>query len=361
MPVTVGEVVEKFSSLLKLEFGPNSFEIQGMQSATLATSHDLIFISDRKHLSAASGSASEIWILNSKMTEEPLKRSPKVLISTPAVSLAMALIGRNYFRPNHFRDHFGHDGAHPSAIIHPSAKIGKNCLVGPGTVIGAEVELSDQVVIGSNCTVACKVRIGERTQIHPQVFIGPEVSIGSDCEIQPHSTIGSEGFGFAHDQQGHQHRLTHFGSVVIEDRVHIGAAVQIDRGTFESSHIASDVIIDNHCHFGHNVKIGRGTVITGGMIVAGSVTIGDRCVFGGRTTISGHLSIAAGSQFAGLSGIPSDVTEPGNYGGYPPVPLKTALKITSSLRHLPEMRKQLHMVLKKLGLSNPEKIETEGQ
>jgi UDP-3-O-[3-hydroxymyristoyl] glucosamine N-acyltransferase len=44
------------------------------------------------------------------------------------------------------------------------------------------------------------------------------------------------------------------------------------------------------------------------------------------------------------------MTEPGQYAGVPLVPLKTHIKMKAAMVHLPEMRRQLNRILKKLGL-----------
>ncbi len=138
--------------------------------------------------------------------------------------------------------------------------------------------------------------------------------------------------------------------MIIEDRVHIGAGVQIDRGTFQDSRIGRDTKIDNHSHFAHNIVIGKNTIIAGGMVAAGSVTIGNYCVFGGRSTLGGHLSIPDKTKIGGLSGITKSIDKPGEYGGFPLEEINASLKTRVAIRKLPEMRKQLRAIMKHLGL-----------
>ncbi|NJL72351.1 MAG: hypothetical protein HC888_12625 [Candidatus Competibacteraceae bacterium] len=125
-----------------------------------------------------------------------------------------------------------------------------------------------------------------------------------------------------------------------------------NRGTFEDSRIGEGTKIDNHCHFGHNIVIGKNTLVTGGMITAGSTTIGSNCVFGGRTTIKGHLSITDKCQFAGLSGITKNIMQPGEYGGLPLQRVQDELRTRASLPYVPELRKQVSRILKHLGLDS---------
>jgi len=60
------------------------------------------------------------------------------------------------------------------------------------------------------------------------------------------------------------------------------------------------------------------------------------------------VKICAGVQLAGLSAITKDITEPGAYGGYPLQPIKAFLRTTSSMAHLPGLRRRLADLEKKV-------------
>ncbi|MGE0762653.1 MAG: UDP-3-O-(3-hydroxymyristoyl)glucosamine N-acyltransferase [Bdellovibrionales bacterium] len=351
MSITLELIAERFSQLLQPVRGDMKLSIEGLATPQQARPQDLIFVPDQKHLTLAQTSKAEAWVVHAKLAEK-VPTHVKQVLKTNQVKLCIALIGRTFFAPRLNRMPFMDQPIHPSAIIDPTAYIAHGVLVGPNTTIGPRVQIGEHCVIGANTTIEADVEIGPHTHIHPQVYIGYQTKIGKDCEIHPQTSIGTEGFGYAHAPDGQHHRLVHFGRVVIEDRVQIGAGVQIDRGTFEDSVVGEGTIIDNQCHFGHNIKIGKGTIVAGGMLAAGSVTIGERCVFGGRTTIGGHLSIAPGSQFAGLSGVQEAIEVTGNYGGYPIQPLRNSLKTSASLAKLPEIRRNLSAVMKHLGLSS---------
>lgn len=350
---SVQEILQKIPELLKHESGDISLSVEGMNHPRLAKTHDLILIPDQEHLEIAQHSASMIWCVHPSLLGQ-LKASPKTLLSSKQLTLVMAHLSNNYFPRNKHRKAFDQERIHPSAVISKSAQISATAIVGPNAVIRENCKVGDEAFIGPQCVLEPDVIVGKRTFLQAAVFIGQGCEIGDDCEVHPNTTIGSDGFGYATDSKGTHHRLTHYGRVILQNNVHVGAGVQIDRGTFEDSVIGEGTKIDNHCHFGHNIKTGKGNIITGGMITAGSTTIGDFCVFGGRTTIAGHLEIASGSQFAGLSGISKSVEKKGRYGGYPLQPIQDALKTSASLAQLPKMRKQLTQILNKLGLGAPE-------
>jgi UDP-3-O-[3-hydroxymyristoyl] glucosamine N-acyltransferase len=215
-------------------------------------------------------------------------------------------------------------------------------VISDGCVIG------DEVIVGANTVLEPKVKVGRGTHIHPLVFIGHSCEIGAECEIKPNTTIGGEGFGFAHDEKGRHYRITHYGRVIIEDRVDIGAGVQIDRGTFDDSHIGEGTKIDNHSHFGHNIRIGEHSILVAGALVAGSVSIGSHCIIGGRTNIGGHLQITDGVQLMATSSVAKSIDKPGQYGGLPIQDAQDAMKTRAVQPLLPKLRKQVNRILKKL-------------
>jgi UDP-3-O-[3-hydroxymyristoyl] glucosamine N-acyltransferase len=350
MSVSIQNLVNKFPDLFKILRGNGETKIDKMQAASLAKTSDIIFVNTPQLLKESLGTKSEIWVVHQDLTDLVPSSVPHLLSSENA-QLAMAKAAREFFPQKEHLTPVDNIARHPGAHIAASAQIGENCVVGPGAVIGNNVRIGNDSVIGANAVLEPGVVIGARTHIHPLVFIAFDCQIGSDCEILPHTTIGSQGYGFAQDKNFNHHAITHFGRVVIEDSVYIGASVQIDRGTFLDSRIGQGTKIDNHCHFGHNIQIGKNTLITGGMITAGSVTIGSYCVFGGRTTIKGHISICDQARFGGLSAISNNVTKPGEYGGFPLQEIKHELRTRAVIRNLPEMAKKLNRVLKHLGMN----------
>lgn len=351
--LSVQELMQKFPEFIKLESGESAISIEGINHPSLAKPKDLIFIQSAELLDLAKNSSSMIWCVHPSILGQ-IKNPPKTLLSSKHAMLVMSSLGTQYFPRNKHKMAFDQKRIHPSAVISSSAQISDTAIIGPGVVIRENCKVGDNTFIGPQCVLEPDVVIGKNSFLQALVFIGQGCQIGDECEVKPNTSIGSDGFGYATDAQGQHHRLTHYGRVILKNKVHIGAGVQIDRGTFEDSIIGEGTKIDNHCHFGHNIKMGKGNIVTGGMITAGSTTIGDFCVFGGRTTVAGHLEIASGSQFAGLSGISKSVEKKGRYGGYPLQSLQDALKTTATLAQLPKMRKQLTQLMNKLGVGSPE-------
>jgi len=217
-------------------------------------------------------------------------------------------------------------------------------------VIGAFAQVGDDCWIGATFVLEKSVRLGQWTIIHPQVFVGADCEIGNDCEVHPHTTIGSDGFGFATDEKFKHHKIPQLGRVIIEDRVEIGANCAIDRATLTETRIRSGTKFDNLCHIAHNCEVGEDCLFAAGLFIAGSSKMGSRITCGGNVAITAHVKITDNVALAGRSTVTNHVDEPGQYGGYPLQPLKQALKTIASLGHISELRKSVTKILKHLEL-----------
>ncbi|MDI9336421.1 MAG: UDP-3-O-(3-hydroxymyristoyl)glucosamine N-acyltransferase, partial [Gammaproteobacteria bacterium] len=153
------------------------------------------------------------------------------------------------------------------------------------------------------------------SHLSSQVYLGADCQIGNNCRLLPGVVVGSDGFGFAKDEQGHWQKMVHFGNVIIGDEVEIGANVCIDRGTFGSTRIDNGVKIDNQVHIAHNVHVGAHTLICACVGIAGSTIIGERCIIAGAAGIADKLRIADGVVIGPGTFVVQDITEAGHYTG----------------------------------------------
>jgi UDP-3-O-[3-hydroxymyristoyl] glucosamine N-acyltransferase len=333
--------------------------VQGDLEATAKICHrpeeicddSLVYLGDRKQLEAVSSPNAAILILHEDLLSEiGAKRQWRgCLFSVAAIPAAMAALLK-YFDEKPAR--FAQWGErHPTAVVHPSAKIGANVMLGPYCIVGAESVIGDGCLIGSHTVIENKVKIGARTILHPQVFVGSACEIGSNCEIHPHTSIGSDGFGYAMDARGKPQKITQLGNVVIGDDVEIGSNCAIDRATLTSTRIRSGTKLDNICHIAHNCDLGEDGLYTAGFMMAGSTKIGRRFVTGGNSVVSAHLTIADNVSLQGRSNVTKSIGRSGAYGGYPLQPLQEALRTAVNVGHLSKLRRDLKKVMNHLNLT----------
>ena len=233
-------------------------------------------------------------------------------------------------------------GVEELAFIHPSAKIGKNAYV------GAFAYIDKGAVIGDNCKVYPHVYIGDNAKIGNDTTLFPGVSVYFDCcigervIIHSGTVVGSDGFGFAPQEDGTYSKISQIGNVVIEDDVEIGANAVIDRATMGSTIIRKGVKLDNLIQVAHNVEVGRNTVIAAQSGISGSTKIGENVVIGGQAGVVGHISIAKGSQIQAQSGVNRAIAEEGKkWSGTPATPYNAQMRSQVVYARLPELERRL--------------------
>ena len=75
--------------------------------------------------------------------------------------------------------------------------------------------------------------------------------------------------------------------------------------------------------------------------IAGSATIEDHVMLGGQVGVSGHLTVGKGTIATAQSGIPNDVAAGSFLSGYPAIDNRDWLKASAVFKKLPEMRKTI--------------------
>jgi UDP-3-O-[3-hydroxymyristoyl] glucosamine N-acyltransferase len=233
-------------------------------------------------------------------------------------------------------------GIEEPSYIHPTAKIGKNVYIGAFAYIGPNVVIGDDSKIYPHSYIGDNVTIGTRSTLYAGARIYFDCVIGNDVIIHSGAIIGSDGFGFAPQEDGSYHKVSQIGNVVIEDQVEIGANTTIDRATMGSTFIRKGVKLDNLIQLAHNVEIGSDTVIAAQTGISGSTKIGKNVVLGGQVGIAGHISIADKSQIQAQSGLNRSIEEEDKkWAGTPALPYSTQMRIQVTLSRLPALEKRI--------------------
>jgi UDP-3-O-[3-hydroxymyristoyl] glucosamine N-acyltransferase len=229
-----------------------------------------------------------------------------------------------------------------TASIAADASIGPFVSVGPGARIGARTVVYPHVTIGDGAV------IGDDCVIHAGVSLREGVTIGHRVVIQDGAVIGSDGFGFARQADGSHYKIPQVGAVVIEDGVEIGANTTIDRPAVGETRIGAGSKIDNLVQIAHGVRLGRDVLLAAQVGIAGSTTIEDRVTLAGQVGVAGHLTVGKGVIASAQSGIPNSVDAGMFVSGYPAIENRDWLKASAVFRRLPELRKALAAVQRRL-------------
>lgn len=230
---------------------------------------------------------------------------------------------------------------HPAAVIDSSAKVGDGVWIGANAVIGRNAEIGDHVRIHPNATVYEDVVIGTGSVIHSGVSIREGSRVGSRVVVHNNSVIGSDGFGYAKDEERRWLKIPQTGTVVIEDDVEIGAGTTIDRASVGETRIRRGAKIDNLVQIGHSCTVGEDALVCAQVGLAGSSHIGRRVILAGQVGVAGHLTVGDDAVLTAKSATSHNV-EPGKMiSGIPAFDNREWLRSTAAFRRLGEMQRTL--------------------
>ncbi|MFC5301202.1 acyl-ACP--UDP-N-acetylglucosamine O-acyltransferase [Azospira restricta] len=182
---------------------------------------------------------------------------------------------------------------HPTAIVHPNAKIGAHVEIGAYSIIGEHVE------------------IGDSTWIGPHVVINGHTTIGRDNRIFQFASLGE----VPQDKKyaGEPTRLE------IGDRNTIREFCTFNLGTAQDvgvTRIGNDNWIMAYVHIAHDCQVGNNTTFANNSQLAGHVHIDDWAILGGFTgvhqfcRVGAHVMTAVGTVI--LQDVPPYVMAAGN-------------------------------------------------
>jgi len=249
---------------------------------------------------------------------------------------------------------FQKSGIEQPSFIGESSSTGANIYRGAFSYVGSNVKIGDNVRIYPHVFIGDNSVIGNNTILHPSVKIYAGSRIGNNCVIHAGTVIGSDGFGFAPQEDGSYKTIPQLGNVWIEDNVTIGANTVIDCATMfgDSTIIREGVKMDNLIQIAHNVEIGKNTVIAAQAGVSGSSKVGENAMIGGQVGIAGHLVVANRTQIGAQSGISKSITEEGQQIiGYPAINIKGYFRSYAVFKRLPELNDRLRELEKKVAAS----------
>lgn len=174
---------------------------------------------------------------------------------------------------------------HPTAIVSPAAKLGKNVKIGPGCIIRGDVTLGDDVELIANVFIEGPATVGARTLLFPGACLGfpPQdykfkigmptagVAIGEDCLIREHVTVH--------------------------------AASKLDHPT----RVGNKCFLMVSSHLGHDTVVGNNVVMVNNVLLAGHVTVQDNVTMGGSAAVHQFCRVGRLAMVSGLSAVSLDV------------------------------------------------------
>ena len=238
-------------------------------------------------------------------------------------------------------------GVSPDAHLGANVQLGEEISIHPLAYVGDGAVIGNRVTLHAGAHVGAGVHLGDDTLIYPHVTILDRCVIGNRVIIHSGTVVGSDGFGFAQDG-GRHFKIPQVGIVQIDDDVEIGANCTIDRATMGKTWIQRGVKVDNLVQVAHNVVVGEDTLLIAQVGISGSVRVGKNVILAGQVGVAGHLEIGDGVQVGAQSGIGKSVPAGQIVSGSPAFDHRVWLRSVNIVSRLPELRKTIMKLEKRL-------------
>ncbi len=248
-------------------------------------------------------------------------------------------------------------GVEEPSFVHETVTLGEDVYIGAFSYIGKDTVVGNKCKIYPHVYVGDNVTLGDNTTLFPGVVVYFDCVIGKNVTIHSGTVIGSDGFGYAPQEDGSYRKVSQTGNVVIGDNVEIGANTVVDRATIGSTLIREGVKLDNLIQIAHNVEVGENTVIAAQSGVSGSTKIGKRSVIGGQVGVVGHINIATGTQIQAQSGVNKSILAEGKkWSGTPAAPFNAQMRSQVVYSRLPDLERRIEQLEQLLS-----KVESESK
>jgi UDP-N-acetylglucosamine acyltransferase len=172
---------------------------------------------------------------------------------------------------------------HPTAVIHPQARLDASVAVGPYAVIDADVTLGPECVVGPHVHLTGHTAAGAKNIFHTGCVIGD-----APQDLKYH---------------GEPTRLRIGDGNVFREHVTV----------HRSNKLAEDTVIGSHnflmagSHVGHNCTLGDHIILANGALLGGHVTVGDRVFISGNCLVHQFVRVGTLALMQGGSAISKDL------------------------------------------------------
>lgn len=337
MKKSLGELADYLDGEL---IGDKDIYISGVNGITDARKGDITFIANArymKYLTTTNASA----IIVSRDTSPTISPSkPLIRVDNPYLAFANVLTLMSSVEKDYF-------GVKEGAVVNPDARIDPEVAIYPLAYIGKNAVIGKRVVIYPGVYIGDEVTIGEESVLYPNVAVMERCVLGRRVTIHSGTVIGSDGFGFARDGKKSV-KIPQVGIVKIDDDVEIGSNCSIDRAAMGVTHIKSGVIMDNLVQIGHNVVVEEDSILVAQVGISGSTHIGKNVILAGQAGLVGHIEIGDGAIITAKTGVSRNIAPGEVASGYPQMPHKKWLRAMNIVAKLPEFRKELQKLKKRV-------------
>jgi len=173
---------------------------------------------------------------------------------------------------------------HPTAIIHPSAKLGANVAVGPYAIVEEGVE------------------IGAGSQLAAHSILRRGSILGKSVIVDSFAVVGGDPQDLKFDQKI-------LSGVRIGDNTVLREGVTIHRSTKAGGYtiVGANCLLMGNSHVGHDCVVGDKVVMANCALLAGHIEVGDGCFLSGGTVFHQFMRIGEGVMVSGNARLGLDI------------------------------------------------------
>ena len=324
----LGELAQVLSAELK---GDADHIITGVAGIEEAEPEHITFVANPRYSALARTTKAGAVIVS---PDFPEIAASTLRTANPYLAFAQAV--RLFYREPEYTP-----GIHPTAVIHPTVKIGREAHIGPYVVVSEGVVIGDYATLLPHVVIYPHAVIGDHFFAHAHSVVREHCRLGDHVVLQNGVIVGSDGFGFAKDDAGIWHKIVQSGPAVLEDSVEVQANSCVDRASVGETRVGAGVKIDNLAQIGHGSKIGANTLICAQVGLAGSSETGRNVILAGQAGVAGHCKLGDGVIMTAQSGVSHDVPAGKMISGSPAFDNRQWLRATAVFARLPEIMKQL--------------------
>lgn len=331
---------EQIASILEGEVvGDPNAEVYKLAKIEEGTTGSLTFLANPKYANYIYSTDATIAIVNKTFVADQEIKATLIKVEDAYKSFSKLLEYYNQVK-------LMKSGIEQPSVISDGVQYGENLYLGSFCYIGQNVKIGTNVKIYPNSFIGDNVIIGDNCVFFAGVRIYSETEIGNNVTIHSGTIVGSDGFGFAPQEDGTYVKVPQIGNVIIEDHVEIGSCSTLDRATLGSTIIRKGAKLDNQIQIAHNVEIGENTVIAAQTGIAGSTKIGKNCMIGGQVGVAGHLTIGDYVKVQAQSGIGKNLKDNEVVQGSPAFNYGDFAKSFVHFKNLPKIVKDLEELKK---------------
>jgi UDP-N-acetylglucosamine acyltransferase len=220
---------------------------------------------------------------------------------------------------------------HPSAVVSPQARLGRNVELGPHVVVEDDTTLGDGTLVRAHAVIRRFTTLGAGNRVHEGAVLGGEPQDVSFTDQQTRLVIGDRN--------------------VIREGVTIHRSTRADGATL----VGSDCFLMAYVHVAHDDRIGDRAILANNVALAGHVEVGERAFLSGGVVVHqfcrvGRLAMVGGNAKVVQDCLPFVISDghPARARGLNVVGLRRAGVTASQLRTLHEayrllLRSGLHL------------------